>query len=74
VVPFPARRGGGGAPTGTPPGFYSVCIGGSVSGIKWPGREIHHSFPSSAAVKNDCSYFSDPPRAFLASIGTVLCF
>lgn len=57
--------GEGDTPTGAHSGFYSVGIGSSVSALKWPGRETHHSFPSSAAVKNDCSYFSNPPACLL---------
>ena len=31
---------------------------GSFSGVKWPGRKFNHSPPSSAEVKNECSYTS----------------
>jgi hypothetical protein len=34
---------------------------GSFSGVKWPGREVDHSSPSSAEVKNAWSYKSTPP-------------
>jgi hypothetical protein len=35
-------------------------------GVKQPGREVHHSLPSSAEVKNDWSYTSTPPNVFMA--------
>jgi hypothetical protein len=35
-------------------------------GVKLPGREIDHSLPSSAEVKNEWSYTSTPQYAFMA--------
>jgi hypothetical protein len=35
--------------------------GDLTSGIKPPGREVDHSFPSNAEVKNIWSYTSTPP-------------
>jgi hypothetical protein len=41
-------------------------VQGSVSpGIKRLGREADHSSPSSAEVKNRCSYTSTPPYVFV---------
>jgi hypothetical protein len=37
-------------------------------GVKWPGREINHSSPSNAEVKNEGRYFYSP-NAFMAWIG-----
>jgi hypothetical protein len=34
---------------------------GSFPGVKRPGREVNHSPPSSAEVKNEWSYTSTPP-------------
>jgi hypothetical protein len=34
--------------------------------VKRPGREADHSPPSSAEVKNACSYISTPQYAFMA--------
>jgi hypothetical protein len=34
-------------------------------GIKWMGHEADHSPPSSAEVKNACSYTFTPPYAFM---------
>jgi len=34
--------------------------------VKWPGREADHSPPSSAEVKNVCSYTSTPHYVFMA--------
>jgi len=31
------------------------------TGTKWPGREVNHSLPSSAEVKNEWSYVSTLP-------------
>jgi hypothetical protein len=38
----------------------------------FPGREIDHSPPSSVEVKNEWSYASVPPYAFMAWTGTAL--
>jgi hypothetical protein len=43
--------------------WVSVAIS---PGIKRPGREADHSPPSSAEVKNACSYTSTPPYVFMA--------
>ena len=50
---------------------YSLFSGyGAYSlGIKWPGIEADHSLPSSIKVKNELSYISTPPRAFMARRG-----
>jgi hypothetical protein len=43
-------------------------MGGGLSpGIKRPGREVHHSTPSSAEVKNEWSY-TYPPLICLHSL------
>ena len=34
---------------------------GSFPGVKRPGREVHHSSPSSVKVKNEWSYTPSPP-------------
>jgi hypothetical protein len=40
-------------------------VPGALSlGVKWPGREADHSFPSRAEVKNAWSYTSTPPIRF----------
>jgi hypothetical protein len=42
------------------------CVSGALSlGVKWPGREADHSFPSSADVKNAWSYISTLPHVFM---------
>jgi hypothetical protein len=35
-------------------------------GVKWPGREAHHSPPASAEVKKMWIYTTAPPYAFMA--------
>jgi hypothetical protein len=35
-------------------------VPGSFPGIKWPGRDVEYSLPSSAEVKNGWSYSSAP--------------
>jgi len=41
-------------------------VPGAISlGVKRPGREADHSFPSSAAVKNAWSYTPTPQYAFM---------
>jgi hypothetical protein len=42
-------------------------------GIKWPGREVDHSPLSGGEVKNEWSYNSTPPYAFMVRTGTT-CF
>jgi hypothetical protein len=43
------------------PASYSVGTRGVLfPGLKWPGREADHSYPSSAKVKNARSYTSTP--------------
>jgi hypothetical protein len=45
-----------------PPSLQSNGYQGNLSlGVKRPGREADHSPPSSAEVKNPCSYISTPP-------------
>jgi hypothetical protein len=39
--------------------FNSYC--GTIPGVKRPGREVDHSPPSGAEVKNKLSYDSTPP-------------
>jgi hypothetical protein len=41
-------------------------LGDPSLGVKWPGREVDHSPPSSAEVKNEWSCTSTPPYAFMA--------
>ena len=41
-------------------------------GLKPPERENDHSYPPSAKVKNEWSYTSIPPYAFVASTVTTL--
>jgi hypothetical protein len=42
-------------------------VPGALSlGVKWPGCEADHSPPSSAEVKNACSYTSTPQYVFTA--------
>jgi Zn-finger protein len=36
------------------------------NGVKWLGYEVECSFPSSAEVKNDCSYTYTPLYVFTA--------
>jgi len=44
----------------------SDCWGASSVGVKRPVREIDHSRPSSAEVKNAWSYYTSPPYVFIA--------
>jgi hypothetical protein len=46
----------------------------SILGVKWPGREVDCSFPSSAVVKNEWSYTTLPPYAFVAWTGKTFFF
>jgi hypothetical protein len=44
-------------------------VPGALSlGVKRPGREVDHSPPSSAEVKNACSYTSTPPIRLLGVV------
>jgi hypothetical protein len=45
---------------------YPMCTGVIFSGIKRPGSDANHSSPSSAEVKNSCSYTSIPPYTCMA--------
>jgi hypothetical protein len=45
---------------------YSVGIGGHSPGVKRPGREADHSFPTSVEVKNTWVYTSTTPDVFMA--------
>jgi hypothetical protein len=36
--------------------------------VKWPGREAHHSPPTSAEVKNAWGYASTPPIYLLGAV------
>jgi hypothetical protein len=47
---------------------YSVGIEDLSRGLRWPGREVGHSPPSRAEVKNECSYYH--PYAFTSRTGT----
>ena len=38
--------------------------GGSLLGVKRPGREVNHAPPSTADVNNDRSFTSSPPARF----------
>jgi hypothetical protein len=40
------------AGSGAHPASYPVGMGGSLPGVKQPGREADHSSPSNAKVKN----------------------
>jgi hypothetical protein len=51
---------------GTHPAPYPVGTGGSFLGVKQSGREANHSPPSSAEVKNECSYTSTPQYVVMA--------
>jgi hypothetical protein len=46
---------------GTHTAYYLMGTGNSFPGGKAAGREADHSPPSSAKVKNECSYTSAPP-------------
>jgi len=50
--------------SGTHPGSYSVCTRISSFGIKQPGSEADHLFPSCATVKNKWSCTFTPPVCF----------
>lgn len=52
----------------------SSCLGMwvSVLGVKPPGCEVDQRAPSSAMVKNECSYSLFPSYAFVACTGTTL--
>jgi hypothetical protein len=50
---------------GAHPASYPTSTGGSVSGVKRPGRGANHSPPSSAEVKNTWIYTSTPPYVFM---------
>jgi hypothetical protein len=41
----------------------------SFPGVKWPGHEVNHSYSSGAEVKNEWSYISAFPYAFMAWTG-----
>jgi hypothetical protein len=47
---------------------------GSFPEVKWPEREVNHSPPSSAEVKNEWSFTSIPPLRFMALTGKTLLF
>jgi len=47
-------------------------IPGFFRGVEWPGHEVNHKPPSSAKVKNEYSYTSTPPFAFMTWKGTTL--
>jgi len=40
-------------------------VSGLYLGVRRPGHEAYHSFPSSAEVKNACSYTSTPQYVFV---------
>jgi len=46
--------------SGAQPAFYAMGTGGSFLWAKRPGRETHHSPPSSADVENAWSNTSTP--------------
>jgi hypothetical protein len=52
--------------SGPHPASYPVGTRGSYLGVKRPGREADHSFPSSAKVKNMWSYTSPPQYASMS--------
>ena len=41
------------------------------TGVKWQGRDADHA-PSTAKVKNELSYTSNPPYAFMVGTGATL--
>jgi hypothetical protein len=45
---------------------YTMGTGSSFPGVKRPGREVHHSPPTSVEVKKMWIYTSTPPYAFMA--------
>ena len=47
---------------------YLIGIDGSLPGVKRSGREVDHSPPSRAKVKNEWSYTSTPAHAFIPRI------
>jgi len=47
---------------GAHPASYPTGTGDSLPGGKQPGREAHHSLPSSAEVKDSWRYTSTPLR------------
>jgi hypothetical protein len=47
--------------SGAHPASYSMDTGILFRGIQRPGREADHSPPSSAEVRNEWSYTSNPP-------------
>ena len=51
---------------------HIVWVIGSLTGVKRPGREVHHSPPSSAEAKNVWSYTSTPTYTFMAWTGETL--
>jgi hypothetical protein len=52
--------------SGSHPASYPMDTGGYFLEVKQPGREAHRWHPSSAEVKNPCSYTSTPPYIFMA--------
>jgi hypothetical protein len=58
---------------GLQPTAFSSTVNGVFSlGLKWPGREAHHSSESTVEVKNEWSYTSTTPYVFITCIGTNL--
>jgi len=51
---------------GVHPASYLMSTKGSSLGVEQPGRQADHSLPSSAEVKNACSYTSSPQYVFMA--------
>jgi len=54
---------------GSPPSLPFNGYQGSSLGVKQTGHEVGPSPPSSAEVKNECSYTSTPPYIFMACTG-----
>jgi hypothetical protein len=48
------------------PTSYTIGNGGSLPGVKRPGRETDHSLPTSVEVKKMCTYTITPPYVFIA--------
>jgi hypothetical protein len=49
--------------SGAHPASYLMGTGGGLfSGVKWPGREVDYSHPTSAEVKNTCICIHLPHR------------
>jgi len=50
------------------PSSYSMSTRGSYHGVMRLGREADHPHPSSAEIKNACSYTSTPPTLLRGAV------